>query len=306
MDESIDYGAVFGIDEGGNEQEAAEPANDDIAQGENEQETAEPAEGEMTREDDSGDAAEDDKGADTEDIMAPRERARFAAARRKAEAERDAAIKEAQEEAKRTIDEVFKSIGLQNPYTNKPITTKEEYEEYRRLYRDERKSQLIQRSGMTDDEFSEFVASLPEVQEAKRAQREAEQTAKIMRQQQAKAKIDEQLKEIAAIDPSIKELKDITKMDTYPRFNELVQRGNDFVDAFKLANIDMLTNSAAAASKQAAINAARSKDHLNRTSSRGAGAVSVPTDIKEAYRAFNPNATDAEIQQHYNKYMKNN
>jgi len=83
-----------------------------------------------------------------------------------------------------------------------------------------------------------------------------------------------------------------------------VKKGNNLVDAFKLANYDTLTSSTAAASRQAAINAAQSKQHLSQTTTRGAGAVSVPADVKEAYRAFNPNATDAEIQQHYNKYVK--
>ena len=302
MEDTIDYGAVFGIDEGGNEQEVADPASEtEEAQGEEEQEVADPAETEETT-DGTGDGA----GEGTE--QSPEERKRFAAARRKAEAERDAAIEkakqEAQAEAQRTIDEAFKNSGLTNPYTKKPITSKAEYDEYRAQFEAEKKARVLKKSGMTDAEFNEFVANLPEVREAKQAQQAAQEAAKQAQEQQARMRVDEQLKEISAIDPSIKELKDIAKMETYPKFYELVKKGNNLVDAFKLANYDTLTSSTAAASRQAAINAAQSKQHLSQTTTRGAGAVSVPADVKEAYRAFNPNATDAEIQQHYNKYVK--
>ena len=50
--------------------------------------------------------------------------------------------------------------------------------------------------------------------------------------------------------------------------------------------------------------AADSKNHLIKTGTRGSGAVTVPPEIKEQYRLFNPDATDAEIQAHYSKYHK--
>ena len=43
------------------------------------------------------------------------------------------------------------------------------------------------------------------------------------------------------------------------------------------------------------------KQHMGQTKERGAGAVSVPADVKEMYRALNPGITDAEIQTHYNR-----
>lgn len=143
------------------------------------------------------------------------------------------------------------------------------------------------------------------MKQAKEAQAAAETAARQAREQQAKLKVEEQLKEISALDPSIQELKDLAKMETYPKFYELVKRGNTLTDAFKLANYEALTGRAAAASRQAAINSAQGKQHLSPTAQRGAGAVSVPADVKAEYLAFNPDATDAEIQQHYNRYMKN-
>lgn len=317
--DDIDYGALFGIDaEGAEVTEPAEPSGDTTAQGANEQEPAEPAAVEEQIEETNAERAEDggqSTGGDSPESQAdgqkqtPEQNAKFAAARRKAEAERDAAIakarQDAQAEAQRTIDEAFRSSGLTNPYTKKPITSKAEYDEYRARLEADRKARLLKKSGMSDEEFQQFVQGLPEVKQAKEAQAAAETAARQAREQQAKLKVEEQLKEISALDPSIQELKDLAKMETYPKFYELVKRGNTLTDAFKLANYDALTGRAAAASRQAAINSAQGKQHLSPTTQRGAGAVSVPADIKAEYLAFNPDATDAEIQQHYNRYMKN-
>lgn len=305
----IDYGALFGIGEGENGQEAADPAAEaGQAQGAEEQEAADPAEEEQDADNSEGTDAETGSEASKEGGQSAEENSRFAAARRKAERERDAAIararQDAQEEARLAIDEAFKNCGLTDPYTKKPINSKAEYDAYRARFDTERKKQIAKKSGMTDGEFEDFIANLPEVREAKRAQQEAEAAGRQARESQAKARLDEQLRSIGELDPSIRELGDLAKMETYPKFYELVKKGNDLVDAFKLANYDALAGKTAAASRQAAINAAQSKQHLGQTNARGAGAVSVPADIKEAYRAFNPDATDAEIQQHYNKYTK--
>lgn len=300
---SIDYGALFGVDEGGNEQEVADPANEtEETQGEEEQAVAEPA-AEETEPD-----AKPETEAETKDEQPPQERAHYAAARRKAEQERDEAVKkakeEAQEEARHMLDEAFRTSGLTDPYTGKAITSKEEFDAYRARYEAEKKAAMMKNAGMTEGEFAAFVAGLPEVRQAREAQQKAEQAAQQAREREAKQRLDEQLREIGALDPSIRELSDLAKMPTYPRFYELVKKGNDLVDAYKLANYDTLTASAAAKSRQATLNAAQSKRHLNKTDARGAGAATVPADVAAEYRAFNPDASDAEIARHYNNYLK--
>ena len=157
---------------------------------------------------------------------------------------------------------------------------------------------------MDKETFERFVADLPEVRAAKEAQAQAVETQRKIQEEQARARVAEDLREIGAINPDIKELGDLAKMETYPRLYELVQRGNTLADAYKLANIDALTESKTAAAKQKAINAARSKEHLSGTVSRGAGATPVPADVKAAYLDLNPQATEAEIREHYNKYLK--
>ncbi|MCD8377074.1 MAG: hypothetical protein LUD69_09045 [Oscillospiraceae bacterium] len=142
------------------------------------------------------------------------------------------------------------------------------------------------------------IDRLPQVQQAKRqaeaARREAEQL-------QAKLKVEEQLRQISQLNPEVRSLADLARQPNYKELYRLVQKGNTLTDAYKLANYDALVQSAAAASRQAAVNAAVGKNHLQQTTTRGAGAVQVPAEVRELYRAFNPGVTDSEIQAHYAK-----
>ena len=309
----IDYGAVFGVEDttGAEVTEPAEPSEStENSAGAEVQEPAEPAV-DGTRA--ATRVAPTDSGAQagTEENPEPErtERdAQFAAARRKAEAERDAAIararQDAQAEAQRTIDQFFANSGLINPYTRQPIQSKAEYEAYRERFEAERKQELMRKSGMSPEEYQTYINDLPEVRAARQAREAAEKAAKELRQREAKAKIEEQMKEIQQLDPSVKDIRDLSRMETYPKLYDLVRRGYSISDAYKLANYDALTARKAEASKQAVINAAKSKEHLSSTKSRGSGAVSVPADVAADYRLWNPEMTDEEIQKDYQKYLK--
>ena len=303
----IDYGAVFDVEvpettTGAEETEVAEPSEDDTittaAQGAEEQEAAAPAVEETEEpEQPQTEAPEQEPKTDRD--------AQFAAARRKAEAERDAAIARAKEDAQKQVDEFFKNSGLMNPYTGQPITTRAEYEAYRERFEADQKAKLMEKAGITQEEFQAFVQGLPEVRAARQAKAEAEAAARQAREQEAKARVDEQLRQIRAIDPTVKELGDLAKLDTYPKLYDMVKRGYSILDAYRLANYDTLTQRAAEASRKAAINSVQSKQHLKATESRGGGAIPVPDSVLEEYRVLNPGATKEEIQKHYQSYMKN-
>lgn len=304
----IDYGAVFDVEvpettTGAEETEIAAPSENDTttaaAQGAEEQEAAAPAVEETEEsEQPQTEAPEQEPKTDRD--------AQFAAARRKAEAERDAAIARAKEDAQKQVDEFFKSSGLVNPYTGQPITTRAEYEAYRERFEADQKAKLMEKAGITQEEFQAFVQGLPEVRAARQAKAEAEAAARQAREQEAKARVDEQLRQIQAIDPTVKELGDLAKLDTYPKLYDMVKRGYSILDAYRLANYDTLTQRAAEASRKAAINSVQSKQHLKATESRGGGAIPVPDSVLEEYRVLNPGATKEEIQKHYQSYMKNN
>lgn len=294
-----DYGALFGVelDSGSGDNTAdvvTEDTADENAEGENEQEVTDPDESE------SGDNAAVGQSSE--------ENSRYAAARRKAEAERDAAVKKAQDDAKaeadKYIDGVIASIGMVNPYTKQPITNRAEYDAYKQQFDIDKKSRVLKGSGMSEEEFKQFVSELPEVKAAREEKEAAEKEARAVREEKAKAMIDEQIAEIGKLNSDIKSIADLKKAPNYQRFYELVKKGNTLVDAYKLANMEDIMASGLTATKQAAINAVSGKKHLDRTTTRGAGAVTVPKDIVDAYRAFNPDVTDAEIQAHYNKYKQ--
>ena len=270
---------------GAEETEAAEPSENDTttaaAQGAEEQEAAAPAVEETEEsEQPQTEAPEQEPKTDRD--------AQFAAARRKAEAERDAAIAQAKEDAQKQVDEFFKNSGLMNPYTGQPITTRAEYEAYRERFEADQKAKLMEKAGITQEEFQAFVQGLPEVRAARQAKAEAEAAARQAREQEAKARVDEQLRQIQAIDPTVKELGDLAKLDTYPKLYDMVKRGYSILDAYRLANYDTLTQRAAEASRKAAINSVQSKQHLKATESRGGGAIPVPDSVLEEYRGPEP------------------
>lgn len=306
MGDEINYGEVFGVDVSS---EAA-VVTEENSVGEKEQEITDPAETMEDGMDEEGEESDAEKVVETESgaEQTKEENARYAAARRKAEAERDAAIAqakaEAAAEAQKVIDEAYRNFGLTDPYTKKPITTKAEYDAYKQKRDIEQRAAFVKKAGMTEEEFTEFVSNLPEVKAANEKMAEAEEAQRIAKEAEAKAKIDEQIKEIGKLDPSIKGVADLKKMQNYDRFYNLVKIGNSFIDAYKLANMEQLTAASVNSAKQAAINSIESKQHLSATATRGTGSVSVPTSVMEQYRALNPKATDAEILKHYNKYVK--
>ena len=317
MEDDIDYGELFGVtaDEGGQEP-AQEPEGQEPPAGEGQGAAAGEDRHSASPNDRSGGlpaaqepatpegAVQTPKGQEGTEPGPQDQNQGQEDAAAQARAQYEAVVAKAQADAQRTIDEAFARSGLKNPYTGAPITTKAEYDAYRAQFENERREKILKQTGMSGEEFQQFVQGLPEVQKAREAQEAAEKAVREAREAAARVKLDEQVKEIGQLDPSIKSLEDLAKMPTYQRFYELVQRGNNLVDAFRLANFDALTQSAAAGARQAAVNAARSKEHLEQTRSRGKGGISVPPEVKEQYRFLNPGITDEEIQQHYQKNHK--
>lgn len=282
----IDYNAVFGI-EGEEVQEAADPATEDNV-GANEQEAAEPA-GESHVE----------EGAETEQkpsdesshhVQTDEENARYAAMRRKAEAD-------AEKRMNAELDKSIASLGLTDPYTNKPITNHAEMQAYRQRFVEEQRKEVQEKAGMSPEDYQRFVDSLPEVQAGKAAQQKVIDL-------EIRAKIDSQMREIQMISPEIKSMEDLSKLDNFDKLYDMVGKGYELADAYKVLNYDRLTAKAAEAAKQQALNSIGGKNHLQPVTPRGQGAVPVPADVAAEYRALMPEATDAEIQAHYNKYAR--
>lgn len=246
--------------------------------------------------------AEGDTSEDGEQTDRPRgDDAAYAAARRKAEREKDLAIQEANRRAEQAVDDFIAQAGILNPMTGQPIKTRAEYDAYQTEYAAKQKEQVQKKTGMTDAEIQQFIDALPEVREARVTKAQAEQAQQEARAAEARTRAEEQLREISKLDPGVKTLEDITKMDTYPAFYEHVKAGVSLLDAFKLANFDRLQAASAAAGQQQARNAAAGKGHLGRTQQRGQGTTPIPEETMELYRQLNPDVSEEEIRAHWQR-----
>ncbi len=305
MGDNVDYNALFGVETSGesageNDQQPAE------ADESSEAEAEKPADAENEEETAGEDGEKTTQGA--ENVQSAEENSKYAAARRKAEAERDLAVQKAREETRAQMQaelaETIKALGMVNPYTKQPIVDKAGLDEYKQRFEIEKKARFAKKAGMDDTEFQKFVDDLPEVKEARAKAAQAEEAQKAVAAERAKQEIDRQLAEIREMDPAIASLEDLQKMPNYQQFYDLVKRGNTLTDAYRLANFEKLTAQQSQQAKQAALNQVNSKSHLDRTVTRGAGAVQVPADVVAEYRAFNPDATMDEIRAHWAKYQK--
>ena len=304
----IDYEALFGVgsSQGAEGQEVAEPVENQEAPadaGAEGQEVAEPAEADSQEQAVAEKAARDQDGLNKEQpAQSAEENARYAAARRKAEQERDAAIEraraDAKAEAQRVLDDAFRGSGLVNPYTKQPITSKAEFDAYKQAFEQDQRAKILKRSGMNEAQFDAFIQSIPEVRRAKEAETAANRA-------RAEMKVEAQMAEIRKLNPNIQNVRDLAGMETYPQLYAMVQRGYDLADAYRLANFTELSKREAGAARQSAINAVKSKSHLAPVAERsGTAEIVVPEETKQLYRQLNPGVTDDEIKRHYAKSHK--
>ena len=242
------------------------------------------------------------------------QRAKAAESRRQAQqrkAVEEAVARERAAEEQRW-KEFFATAGLKSPVDGKPITTREEYEAYQKTMEERRIRQNLQKGQLLPEDIESIVrrAIAQQAQETAKEnnQESAPERAAAEGRTVTQEQVDAELEEIRQLDPAMTDLKAILESETGEAFREAVARGASFIEAFKLANFDrlrqMTTAETAKRAEQAALNKARSKDHLQTSRSSGKGSVSVPAEVKEMYRYLMPNKTDAEIQEHYNRTLR--
>lgn len=213
---------------------------------------------------------------------------------------REQIAREVRTRAAKQLDESIAALNLTNPYTKEPIRNKADYDAYRAKVEEDRRAKFLKKAGVSEEEFAKLAAEQPEI----KARLDEAQEAK---RQAAAAAMSEQLRQIHELDPEINTIEDLAKMPNYAQFYRFVKQNRlSLVEAYRLANMERLSERAAAATKQAAINAAQSKAHLEATKSRGKGGDMpvMPAEVREYYRAINPNATEAEIRADYASYLK--
>lgn len=302
----------------------AEPQAAEPAEGAQEQEPAEPAAVEagtpnVNAEPNAVSGAPEDPANHAAEGMenptktqTPEERRANAARRRQQEQQAavDSAVAAERQQAEQrqadVLKEVFAKAGLVNTVTGKPITTLDEFNTWNQEFAQIKLEQDLKEGRLSKEALEQLISNHPAVKQAEAAVSQLNRVQEEQQQAEAKARIDSQLAEIGKLNPQIKELGDILQMPTAEQFRENVNKGMNFLDAYKLANMDAIAEGKAQRAIQAAQSNNRGKEHLVATgNSRGSGAASVPPDQMRLYRMMNPKATDAQIQAHFNQYLTN-
>ena len=305
---------------GANGQEPAQPVNTDPEPepGAKEQEPAQPAQepeepmdpaGEDPAAEEPGEPGEGEPDKKPMDEKTRRENA----ARRRAQEQKqaiDAAVQEAlrleREKTNAEWNRFFAGSGLKDPETGKPITTREEYESWQQNYRQKQMQEKLKAGELTEDLLQQIVEQNPVVQQARQMLDQRERDQQLTRQQEEQQRIQAEIEQISQLDPSIKSVEDLLNMPEaeYAKFKGYVDKGYSFADAYSLSHMDQIARRRAEQARQAALDNERGKGHLRSSKGQGTGPVSVPADVLQRYRLFNPKATDAEIRDHYNKTLK--
>ena len=241
---------------------------------------------------DAGDAG----GAKKE--QTPDERRAHAAARRRAEQQAavDAALKAQSEKMAAEWKAFFESAGLKNTITGEPITTKEQFDEWSKSFKQQKLESDLKAGKLTQESLSEAISENPVVKQAAEivAAHEREQAA--AEQEKMQRAIDEQIKKIHALEPEVNGVEDLLKLPESEEFYARVKSGMSFYDAYLISTRERREKALAEAARAQALTGQRGKDHLTgAAASRGAGGKVVTSEELASFRIFNPTATDEEI-----------
>lgn len=283
-----------------NTQEAAEPAET----GENEQEPAEPAAAEEPGAEDVDDTEQEPEKKE----QTKQERAENA--RRRRQKEIDDAVKAAvaaeRASSKQRLDAFFKQARMKNQHNGgSEILSLEDAEAWAQADRMARVQANLKKGQLTAEDMQALIEESPAVKALQESQSRQEQQAKEDSRQRFAKSVETELAQIRKLNPKVQSLKDILAMDTGKQWAAYVQHnGMSYLDAYKLANYDQLVQMAQQAATAGAKVREQGKSHLKPDTPRGQGAVEVPKRIKDNYRIFQPEMTDAEIEADYRKWMQ--
>lgn len=289
--------------EQGAEQPAEKPA-------EAEQVTEVPAEPEAQAGGEPKPAEKPEEGAQQQ-VMPPEQR-RENAARRRQEEQRiaiDRAVQEAvQKEREKTsaeMQEFFTKAGLKNTVTGQPITNMEEFRAWNEQFNRAKLERELKEGKLTPEGLETAIGSHPAIKQVQQLAEDRQAQEQAQKADEIKARIDAEVAEIHKLDASINSLEDLLRAPYGQELYAMTQRGYSIKDAHFLLNHERLEQAKLEAARQQVMAGARSKDHLTATGTpRGGGAISVPSSDLAMFRQFNPGASDAQIQEYYNKYMK--
>ena len=284
------------VEESEETQEVAEPVENES---EETQEVAEPAQ----EQDEEIPEEKKDNGKADRDLETD---SKFAAARRKAEEEAKlklaALSKQKEEEAQKKLDSWIASQGYMNPTTGQPITTQAEYE----LMTEAEAEKSINEGEYNAEAIKTVInaqlrKNTSAIEQSRKEREEAE--AEIQRNIEIEAQFNLDFATIKEkYDNTLTSVDDLLDKPYTEALRDKISKGNSLLEAYEVINIDSIIKKQAEKTKRAETVKANSKNHLTANKSKGGKTeASVPPDVLRYYRQLNPDATDEEIQKHYNK-----
>lgn len=288
--------------------EAAQEPQEGAEEGAKEQVVAEPAEG--TEPSEAGATGAEEPGSAAMDENTRRE---YAAQRRRQE--QQAAINKAVEEAlalerqrnEKQLEDIFTRAGLKNTVTGQPIKTQADFESWERSWHQQQLASQVEAGQLTPEMLDKVIAEHPDVKRAQALIHAQQQLEQQRAEEAAKQRIETDLAKIRALDPEVTTVEQLFAGSYGQQIMELTQKGLDLAQAYYLATREDREKAIAESARQQAALLSRGKQHLiPNGNAAGAGAVAVPQADMQLYRLFMPDATEAEIQAHYNKHLKRN
>ena len=259
--------------------------------GENEVET--PAESQEEETEAESEETVEENGDDEPHEQTAEENARYAAMRRRAEAE-----------ARRRYDNELNGLnqqvavmcqGVTHPVTGQPITNVHDYIDALAVQQRQASEQELQEKGVDPALINRMIASNPVVMQA---QQVIEQNKMMGAEQQ----LQNDLAELSRIDPNIKGVQDLANLPNFPEMLARVERGETLVDAYKVVNFSNFMQHTEGAARQQAINQMRGKAHLPSPSTSvtpEGDEVEVPAEIMKSWKE--DGKTEKQIRELYSK-----
>ena len=217
------------------------------------------------------------------------------------------ARKRSEREAQARIDrQIAQRFGqYKNPATGKNIATLDDYFAAMDAQAEQSRQEAIDR--MTANQSREQQEALRQIlandPEKRRLNARVQELEQKQLNEQAGAAFNRDFAELQKLEPTLKTVNDLEKLDGFDKIVQLVQeKGLDMVTAYKAVNFGRATQASQAAGKQAAINAAKGKNHLaahDGQAQPGTQKVMSESMLNLAKEAF-PDKSDAEIQKLYN------
>lgn len=282
----IPFNIQFFAESGAEGQEVTEPAEQEVVTDNNTDEGTETGAVEESESEPTGGKTEEDS--------------RFASVRRKAEEEARSKYEAQMQNVNSEVKRLFGNV--KNPTTGAPIESFDDYikavEEQQRLVRE----QEMRSKGIDPKIIDEMIQASPVI-------RQANQIMQDSLRNEAEQKLAADIKAVSEIDPSIQSEADIVNLETYPKILDLVtNHGLSLPEAYKLANYESIATKKAEAARQAAVNQAKGKSHMEQSgngASTSENEVDIPQSEISTWREYYPGLSDAELKKKYNRTISN-